>query len=716
MQDDSNEPHVARSASSEHDAVHRNRLLHEKSPYLLQHAHNPVNWYPWSDEAFERARVEDKPIFLSVGYSTCHWCHVMERETFENEQAAHLMNETFVSIKVDREERPDIDHIYMTVCQMMTGGGGWPLSVIMTPDKKPFFAGTYIPRESMHGRMGMLDLCRSVKELWTTRREEVLRTAATVVAGLRQLPAGSPGGDPGEREGQRAYEDLRQRYDAFHGGFGPAPKFPTPHNFFFLLRYGQRTRDEEPLRMVEKTLQTMRMGGIYDHVGFGFHRYATDTSWLVPHFEKMLYDQALLALAYTEAYQATGNAAYRLTAEEIFAYVLRDMTSPEGGFYSAEDADSEGEEGKFYVWTLAEIREALGEEDGDLAIRVFNVKPEGNFHEEATGRITGANILHLRAPISEIASNLGMSADDLETRLKAIRERLLTRRETRVRPHRDDKILTDWNGLMIAALAAGARAFDRPEYADAARKAADFVLTTMRTPDGRLLHRYRDGEAAIAAVVDDYAFFIWGLLELYEATFRVEYLKTALALNDDVLTHFWDDESGGFFFTADDGENLLVRTKEIYDGATPSGNSVAALNLLRLGRITGRTDLEVRAQRIGRAFAGSVGQFPSAYTQFLTAVEFAIGRSYEVVIAGNADAEDAKALVRSLRQPFLPNKVVVFRPMGPESADIINIAPYTKDQTSLDGKATVYVCRNFACELPTADTQTMLGLLGVENP
>ncbi len=586
----------------------------------------------------------------------------------------------------------------------------------MTPDKKPFFAGTYIPRESMHGRMGMLDLCRSVKELWTTRREEVLRTAATVVAGLRQLPAGSPGGDPGEREGQRAYEDLRQRYDAFHGGFGPAPKFPTPHNFFFLLRYGQRTRDEEPLRMVEKTLQTMRMGGIYDHVGFGFHRYATDTSWLVPHFEKMLYDQALLALAYTEAYQATGNAAYRLTAEEIFAYVLRDMTSPEGGFYSAEDADSEGEEGKFYVWTLAEIREALGEEDGDLAIRVFNVKPEGNFHEEATGRITGANILHLRAPISEIASNLGMSADDLETRLKAIRERLLTRRETRVRPHRDDKILTDWNGLMIAALAAGARAFDRPEYADAARKAADFVLTTMRTPDGRLLHRYRDGEAAIAAVVDDYAFFIWGLLELYEATFRVEYLKTALALNDDVLTHFWDDESGGFFFTADDGENLLVRTKEIYDGATPSGNSVAALNLLRLGRITGRTDLEVRAQRIGRAFAGSVGQFPSAYTQFLTAVEFAIGRSYEVVIAGNADAEDAKALVRSLRQPFLPNKVVVFRPMGPESADIINIAPYTKDQTSLDGKATVYVCRNFACELPTADTQTMLGLLGVENP
>lgn len=716
MQDDSNEPHVARAASSEHGAVHRNRLLHEKSPYLLQHAHNPVNWYPWSDEAFARARIEDKPIFLSIGYSTCHWCHVMERETFENEQAAHLMNETFVSIKVDREERPDIDHIYMTVCQMMTGGGGWPLSVIMTPDKKPFFAGTYIPRESMHGRMGMLDLCRSVKELWTTRREEVLRTATTVVAGLRQLPAGSPGGDPGEREGQRAYEDLRQRYDAFHGGFGSAPKFPTPHNFFFLLRYGQRTRDEEPLRMVEKTLQTMRMGGIYDHVGFGFHRYATDTSWLVPHFEKMLYDQALLALAYTEAYQATGNAAYRITAEEIFAYVLRDMTSPEGGFYSAEDADSEGEEGKFYVWTLAEIREALGEEDGDLAIRVFNVKPEGNFHEEATGRITGANILHLQAPISEIASNLGMSADDLETRLKAIRERLLALRETRVRPHRDDKILTDWNGLMIAALAAGARAFDRPEYADAARKAADFVLTTMRTPVGRLLHRYRDGEAAIAAVVDDYAFFIWGLLELYEATFRVEYLKTALALNDDMLTHFWDDESGGFFFTADDGENLLVRTKEIYDGATPSGNSVAALNLLRLGRITGRTDLEVRAQRIGRAFAGSVEQFPSAYTQFLTAVEFAIGRSYEVVIAGNADAEDAKALVRSLRQPFLPNKVVVFRPTGPESADIINIAPYTKDQTSLDGKATAYVCRNFACELPTADTQTMLGLLGVENP
>ena len=713
MQEDTNERRGTREASSGPWAAHENRLIHEKSPYLLQHAHNPVDWYHWGDEAFDRAKDENKPIFLSIGYSTCHWCHVMEHETFEDEEAARVMNESFVSIKVDREERPDIDRIYMTVCQMMTGAGGWPLSIIMTPDKKPFFAGTYIPRDSMRGRMGMLDLCRSVKQLWTARREEVIRTAATIVARLKEVPESAAGEAIGPSVSQKAYEELSQRYDAFHGGFGRAPKFPTPHNFFFLLRYGRRIRDKEPLRMVEKTLQAMRIGGIYDHVGFGFHRYSTDTSWLVPHFEKMLYDQALLALAYTETYQATGHKAYRRTAEEIFTYVLRDMTSPEGGFYSAEDADSEGVEGKFYVWKLGEIRDALDEEDSDLAVRIFNVKPEGNFHEEATGRVTGANILHLQAPVSEIASDLGMSVDGLETRLQAIRKKLFDRREKRVRPHRDDKVLTDGNGLMIAALAAGARAFDRPEYADAAGRAADFILRTMRTPDGRLLHRYRDADAAIAAVVDDYAFFIWGLLELYEATFRVEYLKTALALNDDFITHFWDEETGGFYYTPDDGEHLLVRMKEIYDGATPSGNSVAALNLLRLGRITGRPDLEGKAEQIGRAFAKSVEQYPSAYTQMLTAVEFAIGPSYEVVISGDAESEDTKALLRSLHQPFVPNKVVVFRPAGPDSSEIVGLAPYTRDQVVLDGKATAYVCRHFACELPTTDPHAMLGLLGL---
>ncbi|MBI4963384.1 MAG: thioredoxin domain-containing protein [Desulfomonile tiedjei] len=688
-----------------------NRLIHEKSPYLLQHAYNPVDWYAWGDAAFEKASTEDKPIFLSIGYSTCHWCHVMEKESFEDPAVAQLMNDAFVSIKVDREERPDIDHIYMTVCQMMTGGGGWPLNIIMSPDKKPFFAGTYFPKESMHGRLGMVDLSVRIKELWTTQREQVMESAGKIMLAIRQAPDDSPGDLPGADVSAKAYQQLAERYDRNKGGFSAAPKFPTPHNMLFLLRYWKRTNDPKALEMVEKTLQAMRRGGIYDHIGLGFHRYSTDADWLVPHFEKMLYDQAMIAMAYIEAYQATGKAEYEKTAREIFTYVMRDMTAPEGGFYSAEDADSEGEEGKFYVWKIEEAERVLDPDEFNLVTRVYNLWPAGNFHEEATGRLTGNNIPHLKEPVGAIASRLGMSSEGLESRLEKVRQKLFEVRKKRVHPHKDDKILTDWNGLMIAALAKGAQALNRPEYSDAAKKAADFVLSTMRDANGRLLHRYREGEAALPSHVDDYAFFIWGLLELYEATFDVRYLRTALDLNTDFMEHFWDRSIGGFFFTAEDAESLLLRKKEVYDGATPSGNSVAALDLLRLGRITADATLERNAEQIGKAFSGNIQQFPSAYTQMLLATEFFIGPSREVVIAGKPGASDTEDMLRKLRALYLPNKVVVLRPTDETAEEIEAIAAYTHDQHSLDSKATAYVCRNYNCELPTADPKEMVELL-----
>jgi uncharacterized protein YyaL (SSP411 family) len=693
-----------------------NRLIFEKSPYLLQHADNPVDWFPWGPEAFEKARKEDKPIFLSIGYSTCHWCHVMEHESFEDPEVAKLMNEAFVSVKVDREERPDLDNIYMAVSQMMTGGGGWPLNVIMTPDKKPFFAGTYFPRESRYGRIGMLDLVPRIKEIWMTKRDEVLQSANQITAALQQISAGAPGEELGEPTLKTAYEQLSQRFDAQYGGFGSAPKFPTPHNLLFLLRYWKRNGNEKALQMVEKTLEGLRRGGIYDHVGFGFHRYSTDQLWLVPHFEKMLYDQSLLAMAYTEAYQATGKAEYAQTAREIFTYVLRDMRAPTGGYYSAEDAESEGEEGKFYLWTEEEIRQVLPGKEADLVIAVFGVEKGGNFHDEASGKRMETNILHLKGELRDVASGLKIPEGQLRKRLEDARGKLFAVREKRIRPHKDDKILTDWNGLMIAALAKGARALDEPHYAEAAEGALKFILENMRNPDGRLLHRYRDGEATLPGYVDDYAFLIWGTLELYETTFEVRHLQTALDLNNDLLKHFWDDKAGAFYFTADDAEKLLVRQKDIYDGAIPSGNSVAALNLLRLGRITANPSFEEKAVKIGRAFSEGVRQSPAGYTQLMLSVDFGVGPSYEVVIAGKAGAEDTKAMVRTLRTHFVPNKVVLFRPGQEESPDITRLAQYTKYQTSIDGKATAYICLNYNCKLPTTDPREMLELLDVKNP
>ena len=702
---------MAHAKEYENSEKRANRLIHEKSPYLLQHATNPVDWYPWGDEAFEKAHKEDKPIFLSIGYSTCHWCHVMERESFEDHEVAKLMNETFVSIKVDREERTDLDHIYMTVSQILTGSGGWPLNIIMTPDKRPFFAGTYIPRESRFGRLGMMELIPRVKQVWKERRDEVLDSAKKIVGALKSVESEAPGEVPDIFTMDGAYQQLAQRFDERFGGFSKAPKFPTPHSLYFLLRYWKRTNNQKALQMLEKTLHEMRQGGIYDHVGFGFHRYSTDQEWLVPHFEKMLYDQAMLAMAYVEAYQAMGNDSYKKTAEEIFSYILRDMTAPSGGFYSAEDADSEGVEGKFYVWTEAEIREVLKKKEADFLIKLFNVEKTGNFLEEATREKTGANIMHLKKSLSETAMDLKMSEQDLQDQVASAREKLFAHREKRIHPHKDDKVLTDWNGLMIAALAKGSRAFGEPRYAEAAKKALNFIFDQMRHPNGRLLHRYRDGQAGITANVDDYAFLIWGLIELYEATFDAHFLEDALRMNKEMLEHFWDEKSGGLFFAPDDGEALIVRKKEIYDGAVPSGNAVAMLNLLRLARFTGNTHLEERAMELGRTFSKAVNQFPSGYTQFLVAVDFSIGPSYEVVIVGKSEGDDTREMLEALRTRFIPNKVTIFRPSEIESPPIDRLAEYVKYQVSRDGKATAYVCMNFACKEPTTEVDKMLQLI-----
>jgi uncharacterized protein len=690
-----------------------NKLIKEKSPYLLQHAYNPVDWHAWNEEAFEKARAENKPIFLSIGYSTCHWCHVMEKESFEDAEVAALMNEAFVSIKVDREERPDIDHVYMTVCQMMTGSGGWPLTIVMTPDKKPFFAGTYIPKGSRFGRTGMMELIPRINEVWTNRHKDVLDSAENMTAALQSIEKEKPGELLDAGVFGKAFEELSQRFDKTYGGFSSAPKFPTPHNFFFMLRHWRRADIQEALKMVEKTLQEIRWGGIFDQVGFGFHRYSTDREWLVPHFEKMLYDQALLALAYLETNQATGNTVYSDTAKEIFTYVLRDMKSPEGGFYSAEDADSEGVEGKFYVWTEQELREILPPDEADLVMRAFHVEKNGNFREEASGKNLGANILYTGKSLADIASEMNLPAKELKSKIDSARIRLFEARERRIHPHKDDKILTDWNGLMIAALARGAQVLGDKSYSDAAQGAAGFILKELRKPDGRLLHRYREGEASIAAHLDDYAFLVWGLIETYEATFDARLLKTALELNNDMIRHFWDEEGGGLYFTSDDAENLIVRKKEIYDGALPSGNAVAMLNLLRLGRFTGDADLEDRAFKLQRAFSEQVRQFPSGYTQFLSAVDFGLSPSHEVVISGSLGA---KEMLDALRSRFSPNQVLVFRPAGEESVGIDAVATFAKNYDPVDGKATAYVCSGRACKDPTTEIKDLLALLGHKNP
>ncbi len=687
-----------------------NRLIHEKSPYLLQHAYNPVDWYPWSEETFERAKREDKPIFLSIGYSTCHWCHVMEKESFEDEEIARLLNEAFVCVKVDREERPDIDSVYMTVCQLMTGSGGWPLTIIMMPDKTPFYAATYIPKTSRLGLTGMLDLIPQIRQVWQARRHEAENIGMQVKTSLTETEKSLQGTSLGKDKIDEAYESLVLNFDQKHGGFGIAPKFPTPHNMLFLLRHWKRTKQKLALEMVEKTLRAMRAGGIYDHVGFGFHRYSTDARWLVPHFEKMLYDQALLAMAYVECFQATGNEEYKQTAQEILEYVMRDMTSPEGGFYSAEDADSENEEGKFYQWTEEQIRNALLQnEDADLATRIFSIKRQGNFEETAKME-TGKNILHYSKSPEELAREASMPLNEFQNRLSSIRSKLFVYREKRVHPQKDDKILADWNGLMIATFAKAAQVFSEERYLLAAKKSADFILKKMRDKKGRLYHRYRQGEVYVTGFLDDYAFLSWGLIELYEACFETRYLQSALELTETTMEGFWDKAEGGFYQTAEDAEEILSRTKQIYDGAVPSGDSVATLNLLRLSRLVANTAYEEHAAKTIQVFSRTIADAPEGHVFMLLALDFVLGPTYEIVVVGNPDNDDTENMLKTIRKHYSPNVVVLFRP-SKETTETPTILKHIAEYKPIDGKATAYVCQNQICKQPTNNMDKLIELL-----
>ena len=702
--------HASDAASTSPAESKKNRLAAEKSPYLLQHADNPVDWYPWGEEAFKRAREEDKPIFLSIGYATCHWCHVMAHESFEDPIVAALMNEAFINIKVDREERPDIDQVYMTVCQMLTGSGGWPLTIIMTPDKVPFYAGTYLPRASRFGRIGMTELVPRVQQIWSSERDKVLASAKQISARLATVSQPQTPGKIDPTLPDRAYRELASRYDAVNGGFGSAPKFPSPHNLLFLSRYSSLENQPQALKMVDHTLSEMRRGGIFDQVGFGFHRYSTDTEWLVPHFEKMLYDQAMLVLASTEASLAGGDPIHRRIVDEVVTYVLRDMTSEAGGFYSAEDADSEGEEGLFYIWSLDELSEVLGPDDARFAADVWNATAEGNFAEEASGEMTGSNILHRNLTNDATAKRLDMKSEAFITRLESIRSRLFEEREDRIHPLKDDKVLADWNGLMAAAMARAGRVFGNDEYVHAAERSVAFVLDSMRK-DGRLLHRWRDGELTVPAFLDDHVFLIWALLELYDAAFEPKYLKQAMDLQEITDQLFWDDENGGYYFSPDDGEELLVRQKEIYDGAIPSGNSVAAWNLLRLGRLTGRTDYSGRAETIFKTFAADTARGASAHSHLADAMLFASSPSLEIVIAGDPQAEDTKVLLAHVRTKYLPQSVTLVVPPKADGDVIRKLAPFTEGHAPIDGKATAYVCRDYACKMPTTDPGELTKML-----
>ena len=676
-----------------------NHLANEQSPYLLQHADNPVDWYPWGKEAFKKARELDRPIFLSIGYSTCHWCHVMEHESFEDDSVAKLLNDSFISIKVDREELPEIDHVYMSVCQAMTGGGGWPLTIVMTPAKEPFFAGTYFPKDKRGGRSGLFQILPMIADAWNSKRQDIMTSVGQVKNYLDQLNSKPAGNNFSTELINRAYDQFRNGFDEEYGGFFRAPKFPSPHNLIFLMRYHHSFDNKIALDMATKTLKQMRLGGIYDHIGFGFHRYSTDRHWLVPHFEKMLYDQAMIAMAYTEAYHITGEEIFAQTANEIFTYVLRDMTASEGGFFSAEDADSEGEEGKFYIWTEQEIKEVLGEDYGKEFNDIFSITTPGNYRDESSGKETRLNIPHLK--------NYNANGSN---EFESAREKLFNIREKRIHPLKDDKILTDWNGLMIAALAKAAIVLDEPVYLDAAEKAAEFVLHSISKGE-RLLKRYRNGVAALDAHLDDYAFMAWGLLELYEATFATKYLSQALDLMNIMVEDFWDDKNGGFFLGSDQSEKLIVRSKTAYDGAIPSGNSVAVMNMVKLTRITGNTNWAELAEKTIRAFSEDVNRAPTGYTLMLTGFMFDTQNSKEIVIVGDSRNRNTTKFLHTIRASYAPHKVLLFKDTSVSDNRLEQLANWTSTQNSINGKPTAYVCKNFACNQPTSDLQTALSFI-----
>ena len=674
-----------------------NHLIESSSPYLLQHAHNPVDWYPWGAEAFERAKLEDKPIFLSIGYSTCHWCHVMAHESFEDEAVAQLLNDSYICIKVDREERPDIDQLYMAAATSLIGRGGWPLTIIMSPDKRPFFAGTYFPKESVPGRVGLLQLLPQISTAWINQRAEIDRAADEIINGLQQRKSG------GERPAldadvlQAAATDFKRNYDSVQGGFGSAPKFPSAHNLNFLLREGHRTGDQELTEMAIHSLKQMRLGGIYDQVGFGFHRYSTDASWHVPHFEKMLYDQASLMLAYTEAWEITADPLFLQTMEEILIYLNAKLRSPEGAYYSAEDADSDGEEGKFYVWSWSELQQVLSKAELDAIAPTFGIEPGGNFNDEASRQVSGKNILYVNSTM-DYASLL---TDPIWLRA---RQKLYDQREKRIHPGLDDKILCDWNGLMLSALSRAALATGQDQYRKAAANLADYLLVELISKNGTLLHMPLKGEQQIEGFLDDYSFVIQGLRYYYEVSFEPKYLETALKLQEIQIQKFWDIEAGGFFFTADGDQDLFIRQKEIYDGAIPSGNSIAAANLYYLGRLAEKPTWETLAVEIGNSFSDQIRRGPRGSSALLQALQVQIAGSKEIVIAGDSqDLEDALSVIRKNYDPF---KLILFRPNKGYAA-IEEISGFLAYQKAIGAELTVYICENYACQQPLTSLESL---------
>lgn len=676
-----------------------NRLVFELSPYLLQHARNPVDWHPWGDEAFEKARKEDKMVFLSIGYSTCHWCHVMEHESFEDADVAQLMNDNFVCIKVDREERPDVDALYMSVTQAMTGSGGWPMTVVMTAEKKPFFSGTYFPKQGRFGRPGMMELIPQLQNVWKEKRPDVLDYANSLTTELQKM-AHTPAGDmPAPETLSHAFNELSASFDESRAGFRAQRKFPLPHNLIFLLRYYHRTQNPRALHMVERTLEAMRLGGIWDHIGYGTHRYSTDPDWLLPHFEKMLYDQALLAMAHTEAWQVTGKPFYKQCAMEIFTYVLRDMTSPEGGFFSAEDADSEGEEGLFYTWTSDEISEVLTPQDATLFRALMNFEPDGNFSDESTGHRSQRNIPHLSSRLEDLAQRYQMTPDSLQTQWNNWRDQLFRHREKRIHPLKDDKILTDWNGLMIAAMAKAGVAFQDPALIDSSRKAAQFALDHLRNPDGSLLKRFRLGEAGLQAHLEDYAFLLWGFIELHQATQDVAWLEHGIFLADYLLNHFQDKVHQGFYLTSAQSKDLISRPKEIYDGAIPSGNSAAALALVRLAKLTGQERFEEAAAGVFKAFAATIPRGPSNYCLLMTALDVATRNGQEYVIVTGGNESEAMVWTKTLTQRYAPDAVVLLKTQS-NALTLDRLAPFSQAYSAIDKKTTLYQCSNHTCQQP----------------
>jgi len=685
----------------EESSPHPNHLAHEKSPYLQQHARNPVDWYPWGDEAFRRAAAEEKPVFLSIGYATCHWCHVMAHESFEDPQIAGILNSSFIPVKVDREERPDIDSVYMAACLQMTGTGGWPLTIIMTPDKKPFFAGTYLPRTSRAGMTGLVELLTQVSRLWNEQRKALSSTAEDLVAHLESVMTRPIQETAARSLLDTGYQELLLSFDPVNSGFSRAPKFPLPANILFLLRYWKRTGTAHARSMAESTLSAMSLGGIHDHLGGGFHRYSTDAHWMVPHFEKMLYDQALLLTAYTEAWLATKEPLYRKTAESVIGYVSRDLQSLDHAFFSAEDADSEGGEGAFYLWTKQEFLDILGPEDGRYAAGLFGVTGDGNFRSPETG--PGKNILHLPGGDPEDRRDHGRIAD--------IRARLLAQRTKRPRPQCDRKILTDWNALMIAALATASRAFQEPAYELLAERAMGFIQKNIRQPDGGLLHRWCDGEAAIPAFADDYAFMIRALIELYETGFNPSWLEEAIFLEQYLEEHFTGPDRNGFWFTPDTGDPLIVRTMEVYDGPLPSANSMMLENLVLLGHLTGNPRYLEHASGLADAFAGIIRKAPSAYTAYLCGLDHLLGPSQDIVIAGKRSDPVAEEMLRTMQGSYLPASTVHL--LLPENALSLGaLAPFTRPMMQTEGTPVAYICTGSECLPPVRSAEDLMEFLG----